>query len=105
MEHAAEDLSAAWHTVPLLSYIDRLRKFDMEEKPDTVWTRISVKVRDVIRLIESESWKHVRTTGSHSHFKHASKSNIVTIPGHPGDDIPTGTLKSILKGASLEEKK
>ena len=64
-----------------------------------------VKVRDVIRLIESKGWKHVRTTGSHRHFKHSSKSNIVTIPGHPGDDIPTGILKSILKGAGLEEKK
>jgi hypothetical protein len=27
-----------------------------EEKPDTVSTRISVKVRDVIRLIESKGW-------------------------------------------------
>jgi predicted RNA binding protein YcfA (HicA-like mRNA interferase family) len=25
------------------------------------------------------------------------------IEGHPGDDIPTGTLKSILKAAGLEK--
>src|SRR6185436_18690855 len=100
-------------TAPLWSQIDRsrirprrrARSSISTEKPGTVWTRISVKVRDVIRLIESEGWKHVRTTGSHRHFKHPSKSSIVTIPGHPGDDIPTGTLKSILKGAGLEDKK
>src|SRR2546430_2331143 len=28
------------------------------ERNRTVWTRISVKVRDVIRLVESEGWKH-----------------------------------------------
>jgi predicted RNA binding protein YcfA (HicA-like mRNA interferase family) len=27
-----------------------------------------------------------------------------TIPGHPGDDVPTGTLKSIQKAAGLEKK-
>jgi predicted RNA binding protein YcfA (HicA-like mRNA interferase family) len=64
-----------------------------------------VKVRDLIRLVESDDWKHVRTTGSHRHFKHPSKPNVVTIPGHLGDDVATGTLKSILKSADLEEKK
>jgi predicted RNase H-like HicB family nuclease len=29
---------------------------------------------------------------------------VVTIPGHPGDDVPAGTLKSILKAAGLEKK-
>jgi predicted RNA binding protein YcfA (HicA-like mRNA interferase family) len=63
-----------------------------------------VKVRDVIRLVESDGWRHVRTTGSHRHYKHPSKPNVVTIPGHPGDQMPKGTLKSILKAAGLEEK-
>jgi predicted RNA binding protein YcfA (HicA-like mRNA interferase family) len=64
-----------------------------------------VKVRDVIRLVESDGWRHVRTTGSHRHYKHASKPNVVTIPGHLGDELPKGTLKSILKAADLEAKK
>ncbi len=29
---------------------------------------------------------------------------FVTIPGHAGDDIPTGTLKAILKAAGLEKQ-
>ena len=38
------------------------------------------------------------------HYKHPSKPNGVTIPGHPGDDVPAGTLKSIQRGAGLEKK-
>jgi predicted RNA binding protein YcfA (HicA-like mRNA interferase family) len=64
-----------------------------------------VKVRDLIRLVESDGWKHVRTTGSHRHFKHPSKPNVVTIPRHPGDDVAPGTLRSILKAAGLGEKR
>ncbi len=30
---------------------------------------------------------------------------MVTIPGHPGDDVPVGTMESILRTAGLEEKK
>jgi predicted RNA binding protein YcfA (HicA-like mRNA interferase family) len=64
-----------------------------------------VKVRDLIRRIESDGWRHVRTTGSHRHFKHATKPNVVTVPGHPGDDVPVGTLKSVLKATGVEAKK
>lgn len=63
-----------------------------------------VKVRDLLRLVEADGWRHVRTTGSHRHFKHESRPNVVTIPGHPGDDVPPGTLRSILKAAGLEKK-
>jgi len=41
-----------------------------------------VKVRDFMRLVESDAWQHVRTTGSHRHDRHRSKANVVTIPGH-----------------------
>ncbi|HBY63227.1 MAG TPA: addiction module toxin, HicA family [Solibacterales bacterium] len=64
-----------------------------------------MKVRDLIRLIESDGWKHVRTTGSHRHFKHSAKPHVVTVPGSPGDDIPVGTLKAILRSAGVEEKR
>ena len=64
-----------------------------------------MKVRDLIRLIQSDGWKHVRTSGSHRHFKHATKPNVVTVPGSPSDDIPMGTLKAIMKAAGLEDKR
>lgn len=65
---------------------------------------MAVKVRDLIRRIEADGWKHVRTTGSHRHFKHPRKPNVVTVPGNTGDDIPLGTLRSILKAAGLDIK-
>jgi predicted RNA binding protein YcfA (HicA-like mRNA interferase family) len=63
-----------------------------------------VKVRDVVKMVEADGWRHVRTTGSHRHYKHLSKPNVVTIPGHPGDDVPAGTPKSILRAAGLERR-
>ena len=50
------------------------------------------------------SGQHVRTTGSHRHFKHAEKPNVVTIPGHLRDDVPVGTLKSTLRAAGIEQE-
>jgi predicted RNA binding protein YcfA (HicA-like mRNA interferase family) len=46
-----------------------------------------VKVRDLIKLIESDGWKHIRTRGSHRQYKHAVKKGRVTVPGHSGDDV------------------
>lgn len=56
-----------------------------------------MKVRDVTKLIEADGWFLVRTRGSHRHYKHAAKPGLVTIAGHPGVDMPKGTLNSILK--------
>jgi predicted RNA binding protein YcfA (HicA-like mRNA interferase family) len=56
-------------------------------------------------MIESDGWKHVRTTGSHRHFKHDKKPHVMTLLGSLADDIPIGTLESILRSAGLEEKR
>jgi predicted RNA binding protein YcfA (HicA-like mRNA interferase family) len=61
-----------------------------------------MKVREAIKLIENDGWFLVRTRGSHRHFKHPTKPGLVTIAGHPGVDIPKGTLNSILKQAGLK---
>jgi predicted RNA binding protein YcfA (HicA-like mRNA interferase family) len=63
-----------------------------------------VKVRDLIKLIESDGWKHIRTRGSHRQYKHAVKKGRVTVPGHPVDDVHTDTLKSVLIQAGLKGK-
>ncbi len=60
-----------------------------------------MKVRDVIKLIESDGWYLVATKGSHRQFKHPAKSGRVTIAGHPADDLAPGTLNSVLKQAQL----
>jgi predicted RNA binding protein YcfA (HicA-like mRNA interferase family) len=53
-------------------------------------------------MIEEDGWYLIRTRGSHRHFKHPQKPGLVTIAGHPGVDIPKGTLNSILKQAGLK---
>ena len=63
---------------------------------------VLVKVREAIKLIESDGWWLVRTKGSHRQFKHAKKQGTVTIAGKPNHDLPKGTLNSILKQADLK---
>jgi predicted RNA binding protein YcfA (HicA-like mRNA interferase family) len=40
--------------------------------------------------------------GGHRQFKHPTKPGRVAIPGKPSDDLPPGTLNSILKQAGLK---
>lgn len=56
--------------------------------------------RSLVKMIEAEGWQLVRTRGSHQQFKHPERPGLVTIP-HPKKDLPTGTVKSILKQAGL----
>ena len=62
-----------------------------------------LKVRDLVRLLEEDGWRLVRTRGSHRQFKHPSKTATVTVAGKAGVDIPPGTLNAILKQASLKK--
>ena len=61
-----------------------------------------MKFRDVIKMIEQDGWRLVRTTGSHRQYKHPIKPGTVTVAGKPNLDVPPGTLNSILKQAGLK---
>lgn len=61
-----------------------------------------MKVRDVIKVVQKDGWVHAETKGSHRQFKHPVKKGRVTIAGHPSDEMPPGTLKSVLKQAGLK---
>jgi predicted RNA binding protein YcfA (HicA-like mRNA interferase family) len=62
-----------------------------------------MKVRDAIKLIEGDGWKIIRIRGSHRHYRHSSKPGIVTIAGHPSEELDPGTKASILKQAGLKQ--
>jgi predicted RNA binding protein YcfA (HicA-like mRNA interferase family) len=64
-----------------------------------------MKVAEVIRLIEEDGWKLVRTKGSHRQYKHPLKKGVVTIAGKYSDVLHPKTLGSILKQAQLGEDK
>jgi predicted RNA binding protein YcfA (HicA-like mRNA interferase family) len=61
-----------------------------------------MKVKDIIRLIEDDAWIHVATRGSHRQFKYPIKRGRVTMAGKPSEDMPPGTLNSVLKQAGLK---
>ena len=63
---------------------------------------LSMKVRDVIKMLTKEGWFMVRSRGSHRQFKHSKRKGLVTISGKPNDDLAPGTLNSILKQAGLK---
>ncbi|MDL2275762.1 type II toxin-antitoxin system HicA family toxin [Desulfosarcina sp. OttesenSCG-928-G10] len=56
--------------------------------------------RDIIRLLETDGWVHVKTVGDHFQFRHPKRPGKVTVP-HPKKDIPIGTLASIEKQSGL----
>jgi len=64
-----------------------------------------LRVREVIKLIESDGWYLARTRGSHRQFKHPFKDGLVTVAGNPDLELNPKTLKSILKQAGLREIK
>jgi predicted RNA binding protein YcfA (HicA-like mRNA interferase family) len=61
-----------------------------------------MKVSEILKLLHDDGWTLVVTRGSHRQFKHPTKPGRVTVAGKPSDDVPPGTLNSILKQAGLK---
>lgn len=61
-----------------------------------------MKVREVIRLLEKQGWKEMRSKGSHRNFRHPDQPCVVTVPGNEGRELAPGTLNAILKKAGLK---
>ena len=61
-----------------------------------------LKIREVIRMVESDGWALVAQKGGHRQYKHAAKSGRVTISGNLGDDVKPGTLSSIKRQGGLK---
>ncbi|TAL96984.1 MAG: addiction module toxin, HicA family [Rhodanobacter sp.] len=49
-----------------------------------------MKVKELVKLAEKDSWTLVRTKGSHRQFKHPFKPGTVTIAGKASIDVPPG---------------
>lgn len=56
-----------------------------------------MKIRKVIKIIESDGWYLKRVSGDHRQYAHAVKGGVVTVSGHLDDDVMPGTMISILK--------
>jgi predicted RNA binding protein YcfA (HicA-like mRNA interferase family) len=62
-----------------------------------------MKFAEVLDKLKKDGWYLVATRGSHQQFKHPSRPGRVTVAGKPSDDVPPGTLNSILKQAGLKK--
>jgi predicted RNA binding protein YcfA (HicA-like mRNA interferase family) len=60
--------------------------------------------REIIRELEAAGWRFAGATGSHHHFKHASRPGKVTVP-HPRRDLHPKTVRSIYRQAGLAERR
>lgn len=56
--------------------------------------------RQLIAYIEADGWYLVRIKGSHHHFKHPTKTGLVTIP-HPKEDLLSKLVSSVMRQAQL----
>ena len=57
----------------------------------------------MLKRLAEDGWLLVRQTGSHRQLQHPSKTDTITVAGHPSDTLPVGTYKSILRRARLKE--
>jgi predicted RNA binding protein YcfA (HicA-like mRNA interferase family) len=62
-----------------------------------------LSVREIIRILRDGGCEQVAQRGSHRQFKHPTKPGKVTVPGKMSDEVPPGTLKSIIRQARLED--
>jgi len=62
-----------------------------------------MKVRDMLKKLLDDGWFLARTKGSHRQYKHPTKRGLVTVAGHPGDDLAPGTQNSIFKQSGLKQ--
>ena len=57
--------------------------------------------REIIDKLKADGWVPARVKGSHHHFKHPTKSGLVTVK-HPAKDFPIGTIKSIERQSGVK---
>jgi predicted RNA binding protein YcfA (HicA-like mRNA interferase family) len=64
----------------------------------------SISGKALCKIIERYGWELKRVTGSHHIYAKEDISNILSIPVHSNRDLPTGTLRSLMKDACLTEE-
>jgi predicted RNA binding protein YcfA (HicA-like mRNA interferase family) len=64
-----------------------------------------MKVRDILKRVEHDGWVLDRIRGDHRQFVHPAKRGLVTISGHPSDEVHPKTLATILRQAGLKKEK
>lgn len=61
-----------------------------------------MKTRDLLQMLYQDGWFLVAIRGSHRQLKHLTKPGRVTVCGKASEEVPRGTLGSVLKQAGLK---
>jgi predicted RNA binding protein YcfA (HicA-like mRNA interferase family) len=64
----------------------------------------AISGKTLCKIVERQGWSLKRITGSHHIYVKEEVDVILTIPVHSNKDLPTGTLRSIMKDAGLTEE-
>ena len=63
----------------------------------------TMKIKEVIKKLESEGWVLARQKGSHKTFKKSGVPELITVADHGvNEPMKTGTLKAIKKIAGWD---
>jgi predicted RNA binding protein YcfA (HicA-like mRNA interferase family) len=62
-----------------------------------------VSGKALCKVVERRGWELKRVTGSHHIYTRQGSEVILSILVHGNRDLPTGTLKGIMKDAGLSE--
>ena len=60
------------------------------------------KVKEVIALLEENGWELARIKRDHRMFQKKGARRPIVVPGKLSDDMPNGTLKSIMREMGLK---
>ena len=63
---------------------------------------VPLKVREVIKLLEKNGWRLMRTKGDHRIFGDGEGRTTV-ISGRTGDDVRPGTYSAILRQTGIKD--
>ncbi|MBS0018034.1 MAG: type II toxin-antitoxin system HicA family toxin [Arthrospira sp. SH-MAG29] len=63
----------------------------------------SISGKALCKIVERQGWQLKRITGSHHIYAKEGVTVILSIPVHSNRDLPTGTLRGILKDAGMTE--
>ncbi|MBE9185484.1 type II toxin-antitoxin system HicA family toxin [Microcoleus sp. LEGE 07076] len=64
----------------------------------------SVSGKALCKIVERYGWELKRITGSHHIYAKEDVAVILSIPVHSNRDLPTGTLRILLKDAGITEE-
>jgi predicted RNA binding protein YcfA (HicA-like mRNA interferase family) len=57
--------------------------------------------QELIRVLERAGFVKKRQKGSHLHLRREADGKRVTVPVHPSEPVPVGTLRAILRDADI----